>query len=58
MPTNGMVNFNSTVEGSMANYMCNEGYIIDGVIQRVCQDNGQWSGSVPQCQRELTLLLR
>ena len=51
--SNGMVSFNSTVEGSMANYTCDEGYILDGVVQRTCEENGQWSGDVPQCQRKL-----
>ena len=52
IPSNGMVSYNSTVEGSMANYTCDEGYILDGVVQRICEENGRWSGDV-QCQRKL-----
>lgn len=53
VPNNGMVSYNSTVEGSMAVYMCDEGYILEGVIQRTCEESGQWSGNVPQCHRKL-----
>lgn len=58
MPTNGTVDFNSTVEGSIANYMCNEGYILDGVILRICEESSLWSDSVPQCQRELIIIVK
>ena len=57
IPTNGMVSFNSTVEGSMANYTCDEGYILDGVFQQTCEENGQWSGD-PQCQCKLIDITR
>lgn len=53
-----MVNFNSTVDGSVANHTCNEGYILNGTILRICGESGQWSGDVPQCQRELILITK
>ena len=57
-PTNGIVDYNSTVEGSTANYRCNEGYILVGIIQRVCNDSGQWLGGVPECQRKLVIITK
>ena len=52
-PTNGVVKFNSTLRGSNATYECNERCIHDGVVQRVCQGNSQWSGNVPHCNSKL-----
>ena len=52
-PTNGVVKFNSTLRGSNATYVCYEGCIHNGVVQRVCQGNGQWSDDVPQCKSKL-----
>ena len=53
IPTNGMVKFNSTILGSITNYKCNEGCTLDGTVQRVCEHNSQWSGSIPQCHGKL-----
>ena len=53
IPTNGIVKFISTILGSIANYKCNEGCTLDGVVQRTCKHNSQWSGSIPQCHGEL-----
>ena len=53
IPTNGMVMFNSTKLGSIANYRCNEGCSLDGAVQRICEHNNQWSDSIPQCQGKL-----
>ena len=39
--------------GSIATYKCNEGCIIDGAVQRICERNSQWSASIPQCHSEL-----
>ena len=52
-----MVSFGSTVEGSVANYTCDEGYILDGVTQRICGENNQWSGDVPLCQSKLRIII-
>ena len=52
-----MVSFNSTVEGSMANYACDEGYTIDEVTPRICGEDNEWSGDVPLCQSKLTILI-
>ena len=53
IPTNGMVNFSSTILGSIATYKCNEGCTLDGAVQRICKHNSQWSDSMPQCRGEL-----
>ena len=48
-PTNGHHNFSSTTYTSVATYTCDVGYTLQGSNSRTCQSNGQWSGSVPQC---------
>ena len=58
MPINGIVKFDATVKGSIVNYECNEGCILSGVVQRVCNDNGQWSGNAPQCKSKLITQLK
>lgn len=40
---------NSFTFGSIANYECNNGFVLVGDLRRTCQDNGLWSGSEPQC---------
>ena len=55
-PENGMISFVRTVEGSVANYTCDEGYTLDGVTQRVCGEDGQWTGDVPLCQSKLRII--
>ena len=34
-------------------YTCDVGYTLQGSNSRTCQSNGQWTGSLPQCQRTL-----
>ena len=50
-----MVIFGRTVEGSVANYTCDEGYILNGVTQRICDEDTQWSEDVPLCQSKLRI---
>ena len=56
-PINGSVTLNSTVEGSIANYTCDEGFLLDGPVVRMCGSNGMWSGSTPQCEGEFEGLM-
>ena len=54
-PTNGYVSLFSgqTHVGDLALYTCGSGYMLLGNQQRMCQENGQWSGNVPDCQGEV-----
>ncbi len=52
-PANGQCSTTGTVYQSIASYSCNTGYILSGVQSQTCQDNGQWSGSAPECVRKL-----
>ena len=52
-PTNGQVDFTATFGGSIANYTCNQGYLLCGAESRICQSNGSWSGSPPDCISKL-----
>ena len=48
-PTNGQRSLFSTTYNSVVIYTCDVGYTLQGPKGRACQSNGQWSGSVPQC---------
>ena len=52
-PENGQTQFSTTTFNSVATYTCDSGYTLQGSNSRTCQASGQWSGSVPQCNREL-----
>ena len=47
---NGQVEFTTTLENSVANYSCNQGFFLVGDGQRICQADGKWSGVEPECQ--------
>ena len=49
-PTNGEVSADGSTFGSQANYSCSEGYVLNGNSTRMCQADGQWSGSEPLCE--------
>ena len=46
---NGAVCYSRTTAGSKALYICNDGFHQDGAATRVCQSEGVWNGSIPQC---------
>ena len=52
-PTNGRRTLFSTTYNSVVTYTCDVGYTLEGSNSITCQSNGQWSGSVPQCQGRL-----
>ena len=52
-PTNGQRSLSSTTYNSVVTYTCDVGYTLQGSNSRTCQSNGQWSGSLPQCNRML-----
>ena len=49
--SDGVVCYNGTTEGSRAVYICNDGYnLMEGnEATRICQSDGNWNGSIPQC---------
>ena len=50
------VTLNGTSIYSVATYSCSQtGYMLNETTNRVCQDNGSWTGTVPSCQCELRL---
>ncbi|XP_072114251.1 sushi, von Willebrand factor type A, EGF and pentraxin domain-containing protein 1 [Mobula birostris] len=48
-PDNGNVTGLNYTFQSLANYSCNNGYLIKGDWTRTCLANGSWSGETPQC---------
>ena len=46
----GSVNTGLSVEGVIANYICDVGFELVGNVERECQSNGLWSGMNPACQ--------
>ena len=57
MPMNGMVTSNGTYVTSIAEFTCDDGYMLDGDDERVCQPDGTWSNMVPRCPRKLLSIL-
>ena len=47
--------YSTTTYNSVVTYTCEEGYTLQGSNNRTCQSSGQWTGSVPQCNRELAI---
>ena len=47
---NGFIEYTETSIGAVATYQCKEGYLLVGNPQRICQSNGHWNGSIPECQ--------
>ena len=52
-PTNGQVSLNMTTFGEVANYSCNEGYVLMGPSAQTCQSSGNWTENAPLCQSKL-----
>ena len=49
---NGRVSYSTpgdAVVGTMATYTCDDGFNLEGKMDRVCQSNGAWSDSPPTC---------
>ena len=47
--SDGVVCYNGTTAGSVAVYTCNNGFLLVGNEVRVCMNEGNWNGSIPQC---------
>ena len=50
-PPNGEVSVEGQTVGSTANYVCDIGFELIGVLKRVCLQDGQWSDDEPSCIR-------
>lgn len=50
-PANGQVVWESTDFNSVATYSCNDGYMLNGVSEHVCQASGFWSDRPPYCSQ-------
>ena len=57
VPMNGMVITNDTYVTSIAEFTCDDGYMLVGDAQRVCQPDGMWSNMVPKCSPKLLFIL-
>ena len=58
-PPDGVVSLSDgTAFGSQATYTCNDGFVISsGDDTRTCEANGEWSGTIPTCERMLDSLI-
>ena len=45
----GVVCYSRATGGSEAVHICDNGFHQDGAATRVCQSNGVWNSSIPQC---------
>ncbi|XP_045132686.1 uncharacterized protein LOC123516957 isoform X3 [Portunus trituberculatus] len=52
-PLFGFVEFTGRRVGSLATYKCQQGYHLLGEERRVCQGNGEWSATAPECRENL-----
>jgi len=49
---NGSVNETGRGVSSMVLYSCDEGFVLEGSDQRICQENGSWTDGAPSCSGE------
>ena len=47
---NGSVSLSGNTEGSIAKYICNDGFELVGDPTRVCMSDSTWGGEPPTCQ--------
>ena len=57
VPSNGMISCLLGVDGvpsaaDTCSYTCNTDYELTGSRNRICLNDGSWSGSAPTCRRE------
>ena len=41
--------------GEEVTFQCDNGYILFGADRRICQEDGSWSGALPECSKILTI---
>ena len=47
---NGVACFDGITAGSKANYLCDEGYHLNGNMEQICRTDGDWKGTTPKCE--------
>ena len=57
--TGGVVCYNTSTAGSKAVYICDDNFLLmeGDEVTRVCQKDGIWNGSIPQCNPKSGALL-
>ena len=51
IPLNGTINCNGAqITGTICNFQCDEGYVLQGSPERVCLPINEWSGSAASCE--------
>ena len=56
-PEDGNVIVPANIYLSEAQYQCNEGFTAIGATVRVCEADGEWSGTAPHCEGTLCYTL-
>ena len=56
-PPGGHVDVPSLNPGSIATYLCDEGYILVGDSSRICDETTVWAGHEPVCQSKYNCIL-
>ncbi len=55
-PDNGLVTITVDDFGRKGSYSCDTGYLLTEDVIRVCEVNGDWSGTAPTCDRKLNYM--
>ncbi|XP_020611644.1 E-selectin-like isoform X2 [Orbicella faveolata] len=50
----GLISGNRSTSGAAYSFSCDDGYSINGQVTLICNEYGQWNGSIPVCSRVLT----
>ena len=53
-PANGDIVGTGNMVGDRVTYFCTNGFKLSGDTVRTCLSNGQWSGTLPKCNRMFT----
>ena len=49
---NGSVRTTGLTYASLAQYKCDNGYVLSGFKQRQCKSDGAWTGTPPECLQQ------